>query len=65
MLHVRREISQRRKGEETKDAAGCGSITEETLLNIYLGENEMRMGQTTTSHEIRSRILNPPHPPVQ
>jgi len=32
---VGREISQRRKGEETKDAAGSGSIPEETLLNIY------------------------------
>ena len=33
---VGREISQRRKREETKDAAGSGSIPEETLLNIYL-----------------------------
>jgi len=29
------------------------------------GGNEMRMVQTTTSHEIRLRILNPPHPPAQ
>jgi hypothetical protein len=63
---VGREISQRRKGEETKEAAGSGSIPEETLLNIYLeGGNEMRMGQTTTSHEIRLRILNLQHPPAQ
>jgi len=34
---VGREISQRRKGKETKDAAGSGSIPEETLLNIYWG----------------------------
>jgi hypothetical protein len=67
ILHVGREISQGQKGEETKDAAGSGSIPEETLLNIYWGGggNEMRMGQTTTSHEIRSRILNPLHPPAQ
>jgi hypothetical protein len=39
---VRREISQRREGEETKDAASSGSIPEETLLNIYWEVEETR-----------------------
>ena len=62
----KRNKSEKERGGNQRCCRVWQYTRRDLIKHLLEGEgNEMRMGQTTTSHEIRLRILNPPHPPAQ